>query len=151
MKPSNELCPFSKAIIGKWCHCPYAKLVDRCLGKMTCSRSDDLQETCFELDEAFKVNTRFILGIKGENDELTHANLMKIRCGGLLGMQSVLKIESDRPVNIRDVIDKTIKRYRSIAAFPYNKIVQDIKNFKPESKKINLRKYCNENIKHFYK
>lgn len=130
MKPINELCPFSKAIIGKWCHCPHAKLVDRCSGKMTCTRVDDLQETCIELDEAFKVNTRFILGVKGDNAELTHAHLMKIRCGGLLGMQSVLKIESGQLVNIRDVIDQTIKDYRSIAGFPYNKIVQDIKNFK---------------------
>lgn len=130
MKTINELCPFSKSIIGKWCHCPHAKLADRCSGKMTCTRLDDLQETCFELDDAFKVNTRFILGIKSENDELTHAHLMKIRCGGLLGLQRVLNIESGRLVNVRDVIDKIIKDYSSIAGFPYNKIVQDIKDFK---------------------
>lgn len=130
MKNINELCPFSKAIIGKWCHCPHAKLADRCSGKMSCTRLEDLQESCFELDDAFKVNTRFILGVTSENIELTHAHLMKIRCGGLLGMQRVLNIESNQPVNVRDVIDKSIKEYGSIDRFPYNEIVQDIKNFK---------------------
>lgn len=130
MKNINELCPFSKAIIGKWCHCPHAKLADRCSGKMSCTRLEDLQESCFELDEAFKVNTRFILGVTSENIELTHAHLMKIRCGGLLGMQRVLNIESNQQVYVRDVIDKIIKEYGSIDRFPYNEIVQDIKNFK---------------------
>lgn len=130
MKNSYEICPFSKPILGKWCHCPHAKLADRCSGKMSCTRLDDLQESCLELDEAFKENTRFILGVKSENVELTHAHLMKIRCGGLLGMQRVLNIDSNQPLNVRDVIDKTIEDYGNIENFPYNEIVQDIKNFK---------------------
>jgi hypothetical protein len=97
---------------------------------MTCTRSDDLQESCLQLDDAFKVNTRFILGINKESMELTHAHLMKIRCGGLLGMQRVLKMESPQVVEVRAVIDEIIKNYGSIEDFPYNEIVQDIKNFK---------------------
>lgn len=130
MKNNYELCPFSKPVLGKWCQCQYTKLADRCSGKMSCTRLDDLQESCLKLDEAFKLNTRFILGVNSENTELTHAQLMKIRCGGLLGMQRVLNIASQQPVEVRDVIDKTIKNHCSIESFPYNEIVQDIKNFK---------------------
>lgn len=130
MNTTNELCPFSKPILGKWCSCPHAKLADRCSGKMSCTRMDDLKASCDELDQAFKTNMRFILGVINESDELTHAQLMKIRCGGLLGMKRVLDINTDEPVSVREVIDKTIKEYADIKNFPYNKIVQDIKNFK---------------------
>jgi hypothetical protein len=130
MQKNSEHCPFSKPILGVWCHCQYAKLTDRCSGKMACTRSSDLQGSCLELDHAFKANTRFILGINNEDVELTHAQLMKIRCGGLLGMQRVLNIASDQAVAVREVIDKIIYYYGSIECFPYNEIVQDIKNFK---------------------
>lgn len=130
MNNNSELCPFSKAILGRWCKCAHAKLADRCSGKMTCIRHDDLQESCIELDEAFKSNTRFILGVKNEYVELTHAQLMKIRCGGLLGMQRVLGLESKESVEIRDVIDKSINNYGNLNSFPYKEIIQDIKKFK---------------------
>ena len=130
MKKLTELCPFSKPVLGKWCSCPYAKLADRCSGKMSCTRVDDLKASCHVLDDAFKINTRFILGMIDEEEELTHAQLMKIRCGGLIGMQRVLGFDPEQPVNVREVIDKTISNYGEIENFPYNEIVQDIKNFK---------------------
>ena len=130
MKIDSELCPFSKPILGKWCSCPYARIAELCSGKMSCTRADDLQETCLELDNAFRVNTRFILGTKSDAEELTHAKLMKIRCGSLLGMQRVLAMDEQQVVSIRDVIDKTIATFGSLDEFPYNEIVQDIKQFK---------------------
>ena len=130
MKKTNELCPFSKPILGKWCSCPHAKLADRCSGKMSCTRMDDLNSSCHELDQAFKTNTRFILGLNNDNDELTHAQLMKIRCGGLAGMRRVLGMKTNEPVSIREVIDSTLNKYGDIENFVYNEIVQDIKNFK---------------------
>ncbi|MCW8986598.1 MAG: hypothetical protein OQK75_02905 [Gammaproteobacteria bacterium] len=130
MKTNIELCPFSKPILGRWCQCRHAKLVDRCSGKMSCTRFYDLKKSCHELDDAFKRNTRFILGVKNEDSELTHAHLMKIRCGGLIGMQRVLHLDSEQTINVPDVIERVNNKYGSIEQFPYNEIVQDIKNFK---------------------
>lgn len=62
--------------------------------------------------------------------ELTHAQFMKIRCGGLLGMQRVLKLDIEKKVVVRDVIDSAERKYGSLDSFPYNEIVQDIKRFK---------------------
>jgi len=129
MKNNAELCPFSKPILGKWCHCPHAKLADRCSGKMTCLRQDDLQSSCVELVEAFKQNTRFILGLKNDQAELTHAQLMKIRCGGLLGMQRIYNFDINQSVDIRHIIDNTINQYGKLADFPFDTIVKDIKDF----------------------
>ena len=125
---NKELCPFSKPILGKWCQCEHAKLTDRCSGKMICTRSQDLQQYCNQLDDAFKINTRFILGVN--NDILTHAQLMKIRCGGLLGMKRVLNLENNSLVDIREVINVAIKSFNEIEQFPFSDIIQDIKKFK---------------------
>lgn len=130
MKTGSELCPFSKPILGKWCSCPYARITELCSGKMICTRAEDLQAACLKLDNLFRLNTRFILGTKSEADELTHAKLMKIRCGSLLGMQRVLTMDTLQVANIRDVIDKTREKYGSLDRFPYNEIVQDIKQFR---------------------
>lgn len=130
MNNTHALCPFSKAILGKWCQCQHSKLADKCSGKMTCTRLDDLKHSCLELDNAFKSNSRFILGVTNNNAELTHANLMKIRCGGLLGMRRVLNIDNEGSVDIRNVIDRISSQYAGIEHFPFNDIVQDIKLFK---------------------
>ena len=130
MKKDYTLCPFSKPIIGEWCYCPYAKLTELCSGKMACTRAGDLYSSCLELNNAFKTNSRFILGVMDNEHELTHAQLMKIRCGGLLGMQRVLNIDCDKIVNIRNVIECVTTKYGSVNDFPYDEIVQDIKQFK---------------------
>ena len=130
MKKDYTLCPFSKAILGEWCHCSHAKLTELCSGKMACTRASDLHSSCLELNNAFKINSRFILSVRDNEHELTHAQLMKIRCGGLLGMQRVLNINCDKIVNVRDVIECVTKKYGSVNHFPYDEIVQDIKKFK---------------------
>ena len=130
MKHGSELCPFSKPIIGKWCACPHAEVAELCSGKLVCTRDEDLKDSCIELDNQFRVNTRFILGTKSDEEKLTHAKLMKIRCGSLLGMQRVLEMDINKAVDIRGVIDKTIEIYGSLSSFPYSEIVQDIKQFK---------------------
>jgi len=130
MKNNIEICPFSKPILGRWCQCEHSKLADRCSGKLSCTRKDDLKESCLELDEAFKINTRFILGVIDSDTELTHAQLMKIRCGGLLGMKKVLKLDNDELVNVRTVISNIESLYGKIDDFPYSEIVKDIKLFK---------------------
>lgn len=130
MAQEKTLCPFSKPIIGNWCQCQHARLMDRCSGKMVCTRADDLKIKCLELDSAFKTKMRFLLGITGEQGELTHAQLMKIRCGGFMGMQKVFKLETPQPPDVRVLIERTLKDFQSIEDFPYNEIVQEIKNFK---------------------
>jgi hypothetical protein len=124
----DTLCPFSKPIIGNWCRCPHARLAERCSGKMDCSRADDYLDSCRALVELFKEKSRFILGLGTDETELTHAQLMKIRCGGLLGMQRVLKLEAAPPA-VRDVIDAAQSCYGFIEAFPFSEIVPDIQAF----------------------
>ena len=131
----NNLCPFSKPLVGGWCQCPYARAAERCSGKMECTRVENYHASCVALVDAFKENSRFVLGISNSAAELTHTQLMKIRCGGLKGMRRVLNLESDEPPVVRDVIAAAATMHGSIDSFPFNEIVRDIKTFQHRNKK----------------
>lgn len=89
---------------------------------------------CTELVDLFKENSRFVLGISHPEDELTHMQLMKIRCGGLQGMQREL-IGTHQVPDVLEIISLTKKRYGSVNEFPFNEIVRDIKDFNHRKKK----------------
>ncbi len=130
----DSLCPFSKPIAGLWCQCPHARMVDRRSGKMICIRAHEYRESCITLVSLFKKNSRFVLGLNSNDVELTHAQLMKILCGGLLGMQRVLKLESDSPAAVLDVIAAVETQYTEVVRFPFNEIVKDIQAFSHRKK-----------------
>jgi len=130
MQPNDEaLCPFSKPILGNWCQCPHARTLDRCAGKMVCSRADDYLASCTGLVDTLRRNSRFVLGIPDGMAQLTHAQLMKIRCGGLRGMQRVLEPDADGVPEVREMIRLAEQAYGDVAAFPYVEIVGDIRAF----------------------
>jgi hypothetical protein len=123
------LCPFSKPIIGQWCRCAHARLADRCSGKMWCTAGHSAYEGCSELFGLLKDNARFLLGQATGDSQLTHAQLMKVRCGGLRGMQRVLSPDSDGAPAVLDIIDRSRSAYGTLADFPYREIMPDIQRF----------------------
>ncbi|MCW8888655.1 MAG: hypothetical protein OQK25_06295, partial [Gammaproteobacteria bacterium] len=64
-----------------------------------------------------------------EDEELTHAQLMRLRCGGLLGMQRILELDVVEPPAVRGVMDEAEKQYGELSEFPFSEIVRDIKAF----------------------
>ena len=129
------LCPFSKPIIGCWCRCEYARVSDRCAGKMVCKRASVQRRRCVKLSDLLKERARFVVGVSESDPVLTHAQSMKIRCGGLTGMRRVLAFEADKPPRVVTVIDAVEERYGSLDAFPFNEIVQDIRSFSHRRKR----------------
>jgi len=131
----KTLCPFSKPIIGNWCQCQYANLDERCAGKMTCLKSDQYLAGCYDLVDVLKEQSRFILGISQPDQELTHMQLMKIRCGGLIGMQRVLSGQVNAAPDVLDVMHQAEASYGDVLAFPFNEVVRDIKGFSHRKKR----------------
>lgn len=125
----DVLCPFSKPIIGNWCRCPHAKVYERCSGKLVCMRAAELRSACMSLVDLLKTNARFVLGMSDNETELSHAQLMKIRCGGLLGMQRVLDPGNAKPPVVREIIAAVEMRYGDVENFPFNDIVKEIQAF----------------------
>lgn len=123
------LCPFSKPLVGRWCQCPHARLVDRCSGKMKCSRGSELLASCQNFVAVLRLQSRFIIGFTQANTALTHTQLMKIRCGGLRGMSRELGHAEDEIPFVRVIHDQVIERYGDLESFPFDKIVKDIQLF----------------------
>ncbi|VAW92142.1 hypothetical protein MNBD_GAMMA22-2373 [hydrothermal vent metagenome] len=132
----QKLCPFSKPVIGGWCECPYASLMERCTGKIACHRDDKFFLSCSNLANSLKNNSSFILGLNNSETLLTHAQSMKIRCGGMLGMQRVMNIEINSPPVIPNIIAVAELLYNDACNFPFNEIVQDIKSFNHRKKRL---------------
>jgi len=131
----KSLCPFSKPIIGNWCKCQYANLDERCAGKMTCLKSEQYIAGCYKLVDVLKEQSRFILGISQANQELTHMQLMKIRCGGLIGMQRILSDQVDAIPDVLNIMHQAEIKYGDVLAFPFNEVVRDIKEFSHRKKR----------------
>lgn len=126
----EDLCPFSRVIVGKWLPCPHARLLERPSGKLRCSRADDYRDSCLNLDAVLKENSRFALGIRNLDQALTHAQLMKIRCGGLLGMQRVMKQSGDECIDIVSLVQAILTHYGVFENFPFSEILNDIRQFR---------------------
>lgn len=123
-----KLCPFSKALIGDWCTCPYAILAERCSGKMLCGREQDYLQSCISLSDILQQKSSFVLGVN-DAAELTHAQLMKVRIGGLLGMQRVIAGSKNALPAVRSIIDSVEAQYGCVEQFPFNEIMPDIRQF----------------------
>ena len=97
-------------------------------------RAAHFRKSCQGLVDELKRQSRFVLGISEADRMLTHAQMMKIRCGGLQGMQRVLGLSADKPPAVREVIDAADEQYGQVADFPFDRIVQDIQGFSHRDK-----------------
>ena len=129
----TDLCPFSKPIIGGWCQCEYASLSERCSGKMACTASAEYLPDCLRLVELFRSSSRFVLGI-ADTSQLTHSQLMKIRCGGLLGMQRHMDQSTDGAPSVTAMMELARQHYGELAEFPFSEILRDIQEFSHRKK-----------------
>ena len=59
---------------------------------------------------------------------------MKIRCGGLMGMQRVLTGDTAVP-DVLETMHSAEQHYGSVSEFPFSEIVRDIKEFSHRKKK----------------
>ena len=96
---------------------------------MNCQHPDNHLELCQQLVAELERNTQFILGVSNNESPLTHQQYMKIKCGGMEGMQRVLEPESEELPRVTDISAEILKQYDSYADFPYGDIVRDIANF----------------------
>jgi hypothetical protein len=124
-----DLCPFSKPILGDWCECPHAQVMDRCSGKMNCTSRTGHRKQCLRLVELLRNNARFVLGLTEASHQLTHSKYMKIKCGGIQGMQRMLEESPQNIPLITEVVADVLDLYGSLEKFPYCEIANDIRQF----------------------
>ncbi|MDD5242277.1 MAG: hypothetical protein PHG47_11250 [Sulfuricella sp.] len=125
-------CPFEKAILICQCGCREAGRIN-IAERVTVNCHDALAlEDCTLLIGLLRHNAAFALKLTHVDEVLPHAKHVKVQCGGLLGLQGVLRPEwtEEQPVaDIRELVLEAQTRFGSLQELPYNEIIRGIAGF----------------------
>jgi hypothetical protein len=130
---NERFCPFEKSILTNSCRCSRARRF--CIAEregVGCG-SEKAQARCLELIDLFRRKARFALKATGEDVVLPHAKAMRIQVGGLRGLHFVLSPHEPVPESIQDIhgtIEQVLERFGTLAALPFQPIIQQIAAYK---------------------
>lgn len=128
-----QVCPFDRAILSGCCACTLAARHSLAEREFMVCRSEVARERCFELLDLLRKNSAFAIGELHDSARLTHAQNMKIQCGGLRGLQ----FELDGGVSVTDVSDlvsRARRRFGAMTQFPYSHIVREVAGYQPRKR-----------------
>ncbi len=120
-----EACAFGKAILSTCCACSLAArhhLAEREM--IVCTDAAALVD-CAALHRLLLHNSAFALKHLHDTDPLTHAQEMKVQCGGLLGLQRAVN-EAEVVTDIAVLVDAAYYKFGSLEQLPYSQIVQSV-------------------------
>ena len=115
-------CTFEKAVLAGCVECKRAERVQiaeresvACLNQASLSR-------CTSLHIHLRHSFAFALKNVHEDAALSHAQEMRVQCGGLLGLQNVLDGSAEVD-NVDALLDSVLQQWGELAAIPYSEVV----------------------------
>ncbi|MFA7400683.1 MAG: hypothetical protein WCZ98_09395 [Sideroxydans sp.] len=78
---------------------------------------------CITLYQLLRSNFSFALGVAHIDEQLTHAQEMRLQCGGLKGLQFVVD-GSDEVVDVVRLLDAVEQRFVTLEQLPFQEVVQ---------------------------
>jgi hypothetical protein len=124
----SQSCIFGKALLARCCACTLSR--KRAIAEreaVNCSEPA-ARAQCRELYELLHRNSLFALKLLHADVPLTHAQNMKIQCGGLHGLQRAL----DGGTEVADVaglLQAACHEFGDLEQLPYSQIVQSVAAF----------------------
>jgi hypothetical protein len=127
-------CVFRKPILTRCCACRLASKMNIAEREAVHCSSAEAYGSCKELAYWLRENSRFALHITHPQQALPHGQIMRIFCGGLLGLQRLLALdqpyaEADKVADVRALVEVALARYESLADIPYRDIVPVISHY----------------------
>jgi hypothetical protein len=115
-------CTFEKAVLAG---CVGCKCVERLQiaerESVTCMNQASLSR-CTSLHEQLRHSFAFALKNLHEDAALSHAQEMRVQCGGLLGLQNVLD-DGTEVENVDALLDSVLQRWDGLSEIPYSEVV----------------------------
>ena len=130
-------CPFEKAILSSRCGCEKFQRLNIAEREAAACVSVSAQKQCLELLEQLSQNARFALQQSDLNSPLAHAQMMKLQCGGLQGLQSILK-QRGNINNINELVKYIFTNFDDLKKIPYQEVVQFISHYQVRKKRSKL-------------
>lgn len=122
-------CTFAKAILARCCSCSRVEkhyVAER--ESIVCTDAS-ARLSCLSLHRLLQHNSTFALKHIHDDVPFTHAQEMKLQCGGLMGLQyAVDGAEAD--VDVVSLIDSACRKFGALETLPYSQVVQSIASFR---------------------
>jgi len=115
-------CPFEKSILTRCVACSQAGKRNIAEREAVVCNDSASRVHCITLHEFLREKFTFALHRKTNQGPLPHAQEMRVQCGGLKGLQSVL--DGNAQVgDVSDLLSRSLQAYGNIDGFPYFEIV----------------------------
>jgi len=129
----NELnrlpCVFERALLARHAVCELAtshQIAER--ETVACSQAAAHRD-CARMAELLREKSSFALHLAATQRILPHAMVMKIQCGGLDGLKTLLDADALAP-NVRRLVRLAVERYGQLDELPFSAIVQGVAAWK---------------------
>ncbi|MCX8017324.1 MAG: hypothetical protein N2690_05425 [Rhodocyclaceae bacterium] len=118
-------CVFEKALLSQAAVCEGATRLALAEREVIACRAPLARAACGNLLALLRKNSAFALKVKDTQRILPHAMVMKIQCGGLLGMKALLAPNAHAP-DVLELIRLAQAEYGALEALPFSRIVQGV-------------------------
>ncbi|MEI7843828.1 MAG: hypothetical protein WCI39_12450 [Gallionellaceae bacterium] len=115
-------CAFRKGILARCVSCDYMQKVDIAEREAITCKSADRLSRCNILHEHLIHGFSFAQKRLRDDIPLTHAQSMRIQCGGLQGLKYILA-ESCEVENVDALVDLALQKWETFEQIPYSEIV----------------------------
>lgn len=118
-------CVFEKALLCQAAVCEAAQRLSLAEREMVACREPVARASCGQLLSLLRANSAFALKVKDARGILPHAMMMKVQCGGLVGLRDLLDPEGHAP-DVLHLVRRAQEDYAALDELPFSKIVQGV-------------------------
>jgi hypothetical protein len=125
-------CVFRKPVLSRCCACSKADRINIAEREAVNCTDEKAFAQCKVLAQLLRENSRFALKIQHPFERLPHGQIMRIYCGGLLGLQALLdpgKSDASTVDDVYALASRAYVRYGGFEAIPYTEVVKVIVHY----------------------
>lgn len=119
----QQPCTFEKSLQTRCVACERSDRVQIAEREAVTCRNTASLARCTELHGKLRHSFAFALGMVREDTVLSHAQEMRVQCGGLRGLQFVLD-ESAVVDNVDGLVESAVGKWGELAEIPYSEVVR---------------------------
>lgn len=115
-------CSFEKSILSRCVACSLAYRQNVAEREIVACKDAASRDRCIVLHDTLRHSFMFALHRKEGDGPLTHAQEMRVQCGGLKGLQFVLDGDADVG-DVADLVARSVQACNDIENLPYSEVV----------------------------
>lgn len=124
-----DYCPFERAVQTVHFACSEAQTLFIGEKENIACTNMAARSSCIELVSLLKQNARFALKLAKHTSVLTHGQEMKLKCGGIQGLQQLLNKQASEN-DIHSLIKDVLSEYSTLTELPFPQIMRVVSEYR---------------------